>query len=73
MRIYNGKNMHNFMQQQQDVTFPKTRSNRFQYWLLIKVYKITHKQCTNKKVMNVDITTFMTFLCVPKLAFGNVY
>lgn len=60
------------MQHQQDVTFPKKRSNHCQYWLLVNVYKITHKQCINQKDTNADITTFMAFWCIPKLTFGNV-
>ncbi|MGW19957.1 hypothetical protein EA806_15980, partial [Listeria monocytogenes] len=50
----------------------KTHSIYCWHWLLVKVYKTTHKQCTNRKGANVDVTAFAPFWCVTKLLFGNV-
>lgn len=42
------------------------------YQGLHQLYKKLHKECFIKKARNVDVTAFLTFWCVPKLAFGNV-
>jgi hypothetical protein len=51
----------------------KNKRKRRWHGLFKNVHKITHKQCSNAKGANADLTTFAPFFYAPKLSFGNVY